>query len=51
MSTNVQKLVEDAITRAGVWTDDAVVVATACAKVYAAIGEAPGVHVRVRVAA
>ena len=48
--TNVQKLVEDAITRAGVWTDDAVVVATACAKVYAAIGEAPGVHVRVRVA-
>ena len=49
--TNVQKLVEDAITRAGVWTDDAIVVETACRKVYAAIGEAPGVHVRVRVAA
>ena len=48
--TNVQKLVEDAITRAGVWTDDAIVVATVCCKVYAAIGEAPGVHVRVRVA-
>lgn len=45
--TNVQKLVEDAITRAGVWVDDALVTESSTRKVYAAIGEAPGVHVRV----
>ena len=41
------RAVEDGITDVGVWTDDNLVAAVYAEKVYAALGEPPGVSVRI----